>query len=499
MKIKIWVMFFTALFFLAGCKGQTSFYKGPQEKTPGDVAPSELTQATPIEPKPGDTSTTAQLEAAVWFKPYLYKPEFEITRKAEVQRVFTPWEGVKDFGTTFRNEAFGIAVAPNGNVNVVGKTYESEDDKYFNALWLTFTRFGAMYEPLIIDLEVDSSVARGIAVDNNSNVYIAVNTYEDVPVSPDAYDTIYETIYLLKYDSSKNKIWSQPLGVLTKRDQVYAVSVDKIHNLIYVVGDTMGDIDQDEHRFGDGDAFIAQYSADRNLNWVRQFGTSKWDSALGVAVDKEGYVYVGGYTTGALEECEPIGGEDAFIVKYNQAGDPVYYHQFGTEEDERIHALDVDEAGNVYAAGYTKGKLMTLPVPPDWSERAYDFFVVKLKPEGDNLTMVWGNQFGTKYNDRAYDVKLDGKGNVYAVGIENEAVAYGKRGQFVVYKLSTINGQKGWSDHAERDGSVAMGIDFDKDGNFYITGSFYGDLFGVNSEGESDIFVIKYDANNRRQ
>lgn len=54
----------------------------------------------------------------------------------------------------------------------------------------------------------------------------------------------------------------------------------------------------------------------QNTSWIRQFGSSYQDSGAGVVVAADG-VYLTGYTQGALAGQTGIGGQDAFLKKYD--------------------------------------------------------------------------------------------------------------------------------------------------------------------------------------
>jgi hypothetical protein len=64
--------------------------------------------------------------------------------------------------------------------------------------------------------------------------------------------------------------------------------------------------------------------------WSRQFGTSLFDRAWGVATDGAGHVYVVGVTSDALPGQSHSGGEDAFVRKHNSAGTELWTRQFST-------------------------------------------------------------------------------------------------------------------------------------------------------------------------
>ena len=77
----------------------------------------------------------------------------------------------------------------------------------------------------------------------------------------------------------------------------------------------------------------------RNEIWTKQFGTIGDDRAYDIFVESD-YFFIGGYTTGSLFDIN-LGGEDAFICKYDLDGIPVWTRQFGSPLDEKIHEISI--------------------------------------------------------------------------------------------------------------------------------------------------------------
>ena len=87
-----------------------------------------------------------------------------------------------------------------------------------------------------------------------------------------------------------------------------------------------------------------------NLDWAKQFGTSNDDYSLGVSVDSSGNIYVSGYTGGSLPGNTSVGGSDAFIAKYNSAGNQLWAKQFGTSGSDSSSGVSVDSTNNIYVS-----------------------------------------------------------------------------------------------------------------------------------------------------
>lgn len=93
----------------------------------------------------------------------------------------------------------------------------------------------------------------------------------------------------------------------------------------------------------------------QTVDWVSQFGSAAHDIGYAVTTDTSGNIYAGGVTRGVLPTQSSAGNGDAFIARYDVAGDLVWIRQFGTAGEDGILASATDLAGNVYAAGFIRG------------------------------------------------------------------------------------------------------------------------------------------------
>ena len=136
--------------------------------------------------------------------------------------------------------------------------------------------------------------------------------------------------------------------------------------------------------------------------------------------------------------------------------------------------------------------------------------MAKYSPSGD---VIWAKSFGGHGNDVAKGIALDGLGNLYVSGSFDSAATFGSLGTVVskgnkytyidafLLKLDT-DGNPLWvstGGSALTSGiGTANSVTCDKDGNPWITGTFYGtsNFSGSNitTAGGTDIFIAKYDA-----
>jgi hypothetical protein len=155
------------------------------------------------------------------------------------------------------------------------------------------------------------------------------------------------------------------------------------------------------------DAFIRKYDAAGNVLWGRQIGTNRSDHGEGISADGLGNVYIAGRTTGGLGGNN-LGSQDAFLSKYTEAGSPVWTRQLGTNHNDTGLGVAADSIGNIYMCGTTFGNL-----GGEFNSANADAFVTKYDSSG---SFVWTRLLGTPQDDTGNDVALDVFGNIYLTG-----------------------------------------------------------------------------------
>lgn len=151
------------------------------------------------------------------------------------------------------------------------------------------------------------------------------------------------------------------------------------------------------------------------------------DSANAIAVDPSGNAYVTGNTASAnFPTVSPIqatlvGGQDAFISKYNAAGTALMYSTYlgGSSGFENGWDIAVDAAGNAYVAGRTTS--LDFPVTAATAFQATKTtnntvdggFVTKLNANG---TLGYSTYLFGPQGNIAFGIATDGAGNAYVTG-----------------------------------------------------------------------------------
>ena len=175
---------------------------------------------------------------------------------------------------------------------------------------------------------------------------------------------------------------------------------------------------------------VAAYDASRALVidpvlvYSTYLGGSSIDGASSIAVDAAGNAYVAGSTLSAdfpvsAGAAFPIarGDFDVFIAKLDANGSGLVYSTYlGGSGRDRLNAMALDVAGNVYVAGQTES--LDFPVV-NALQSAYgggftDGFAAKLDPSGS--TLLYGTYLGGSGGEDVRGIAVDSSARAYLTG-----------------------------------------------------------------------------------
>lgn len=175
---------------------------------------------------------------------------------------------------------------------------------------------------------------------------------------------------------------------------------------------------------GGTDAFVARFSPDgATLEFSTYLGGRGDDFGEGIAVDGAGNIYVAGITAsadfpqqGGVQSQFNGGAFDAFVTKFNAAGDQLVYSTFlgGAGADEALR-LALDAGNNAYLTGLTdSANFPTTGAAQAGRGGKTDAFVAKLDPTGGAL--VYSSYLGGEEVDEGWDIGLDAQGRAWITG-----------------------------------------------------------------------------------
>ncbi len=341
------------------------------------------------------------------------------------------------------------------------------------------TNFSAQIAP-----KTGTADARGTAVDSQGNTYVVGTTTGDLGqgIVQGSQD-----VYLRKYDSAGQLVWSHLLGSSTSADG-FGVAVDGDGNV--AIAGRVTDRLTTTATGGGIDSFVSKYDSLGNEIFTRQIAPVLDDQANAVAFGADGSLYVAGQTKGSIASgAVSAGGTDAYLQKLTAKGSLVYSRQLGTSGDDRANAVSVDGDGNVVLATVESGAGV----------------IRKFAPDNATSAPIWQINLGDLGAGSIGGIALDG-GNVYVSGTTTNAdltaggqatvaTPYGGGSDGFVMKIVDAGSSASASfvsyiGTSKSDSAANVVV---SNGDIYVAGATNGSLTGGTAPTASNAYVAKFD------
>ena len=301
-------------------------------------------------------------------------------------------------------------------------------------------------------------VARYNGLDNGDDLPgdIAVDSAGNVYVTGLSGVTgVYNDWTTIKYNSAGQEQWVARYNVCPRRDvEGKAMAVDGSQN-VYVAGVIYS-------RDGVNVAVTIKYNASGEEQWVAEYTGGVNDNKLAaIGVDSADNVYVAGVS------ARPPIGSDYITIKYNSAGVEEWVARAHGNSFDAANDLFVDVSGNVYVTG--------------------TYATIKYNSAGQE-------QWVAPYTGTAYAVTVDDLDNVYVTGQTINGEVWPDYGT-IKYNAS---GQQQWIAYYNGPGhgnDIPSGIALDGESNVYVTGLSHR----TSPFGDYDYATVKYDSAGQEQ
>lgn len=363
-----------------------------------------------------------------------------------------------------------------------------------------------------------------VITDLSGNIYCGGRTQSNLgETNGGGYDA-----FIMKLNPSGDIIWIRQFGSVTATahgfnvnldDRCLGVWVDGSGN-VYCGGGTRSSLS--ESNAGQEDIFITKLDSHGNVIWVKQIGAPTLisfggsgtgiDRCLDLTVDLLGNVYCAGGTQSHLNDTY-AGGDDAFILKLDSAGQLLWinhlgasYITVGSGPNEQCQKIETDSSHNVYCTGTAQGSLF------DTNGGGRDAFAAKWNTDG---VLIWGTQLGSTVaaslsanasgNEICLGIALDSSGAVYCSGeTSGSLVEPNGGGRDIMLMKFSPTGNITWIKQLGLTSATSFGLDTsgndtcqgmgrDTAGNLYCGGTTSGSLSESNA-GLGDIFMSKYNS-----
>lgn len=314
------------------------------------------------------------------------------------------------------DEGNAIAVDSNGDAYVAGTagatwgTPIDSDAGAHDAFAAKLDDSGALQWHTFMGSALDDA-GNAIAAYSDWDVYVAGTSAAPWNRLPVDHSMSGDGTFVAQLNSSGGWHWHAFPGP-RDYDTSNAIAVDKNGN-VYVAGWSEATWGEPLNSFTGGsyNAFAAKLNSSGVLQWNTFLG---WSGDSTIAVDGDGEVYVAG-TAGAAwgTPVNPFaGGSDAFVAKLSSNGELLWHTFMGSGTSDNGSAIAVDRDRNVYIAGDSNTPWGT-PILPHAGAAQVDAFAAKLDSNG---VRQWHTFLGTTFWDEGRAVAVDANGDVYVAG-----------------------------------------------------------------------------------
>jgi gliding motility-associated-like protein len=375
----------------------------------------------------------------------------------------------------------------------------------------------------------DAGIA--IAVDAQNNVYATgyfsgTTDFDPGPGVANLTAAAAEDAFISKSDALGNLIWVKRIGDF-RYQAGFAITLDATGN-VYVTGIFFGNVDFDPgpretilRSSGNEDVFICKLSNNGNFIWAKKIGGPANDYCNAVITDAAGNVYISGYfegtcnfnTDGGVTNLISNGATDIYVCKLSgNSGSLLWASSMGGVSSDAAYGIGLDNAGNVYAAGFFFNTIDFDPGPATFNVQASGFgdgYIVKLTNTG---TLSKAIRIGGDNVVRCTNLKVDAALGIVLIsgycdgtadfdpgpGTNTISSAISNEEAFVA--SYNLNLELNWvSAFTGTSFQRAVAIDTDEAGNVYTTG-YYDEATDFNPgtgsfilpcDGLPDVFVSK--------
>jgi len=345
-------------------------------------------------------------------------------------------------GAGFEN-IYSVDTDINGNVYIVGNTQSNSNlasGGFQNVYWGSTDNFLAKFSPagaLLWATYIGGSGTEwdcSVATDALGNVYVAGYTTSVNNIAAGGFQNINgggNDAYLVKIDGATGaRLWATYYGGAGD-DFATFVAPDAAGN-VYLSGRTSSTANiasggfQNTHGGGTWDGFLVKFNATTGARiWATYYGDTGIDFGYCVTADAFGNVFLSGKTestiniaSGGFQNVHGGGGsEDAFLVKFDAAGNRVWATYYGGNMDDEGFSV-ATFGGNVYMAGRARS---TTGIAAGGFQNALsglsiDGFLVKFDIATGNR--IWGTYYGGSLSEEIFNdaLDIDASGNIFLAG-----------------------------------------------------------------------------------
>ena len=300
--------------------------------------------------------------------------------------------------------------------------------------------------------------------------------------------------------AQSNNQWVKQIGA-----NGYSIKMYDDH--FYITGYFEDDVMFDSTKVisnGRTDIYLAKYSLDGNLVWVKSAGGELHDEGFSLTINPLGdNIYTTGFMHDAIFEDSTIIGYPFFIANYDSSGNLNWAQSLKSSGGGGASSIASDNSGNLYITGSAFG----LQVPDSLSFNGSHYFLIKYDQTGKPMWIkgTYKNTTTINVQPAKTGITCDMHNNVYVTGtIQSEEIHFDSTHILIpdasvnafICKYDSNGNVLAAMQNKGPGMAIPNSITVDNNGNIYLTGTFEGtiqfDDFFLESSGSYDIFIVKY-------
>lgn len=346
----------------------------------------------------------------------------------------------------------------------------------------------------------------GVSLDALGNIYLSGKFSGNMVIGNQSINAMGNAdIFMAKFNPNGNLIWVKTIGGLGSNIDFGALQSDALGH-VYLTGGFENSLSIDFMNLtsaGSFDTFLAKFSPNGNLMWMRHGGGFGLDRGTGLFVDEQDHVYCMGEFQ---QSCgfgnvtvSATGGSDVFVARYDASGNQLWVEKAGGNLDDHGTDLTVVPNGNIVVTGTFTGSMNSGSSTAN-ANGATDFFLLELAPSGATNWLIAGGGVGNEWSNA---VASDKQGNLLVAGHFQNTLQVGGLNAFSnggsdAFLLQLTPQGTPMALHTNGGPGFDLGLNVASTpaGNAVLVGEFTGSMsignIALSSQGGSDLFIAHY-------
>jgi hypothetical protein len=376
--------------------------------------------------------------------------------------------GAREWATYYggSNDEMGISIATDDsqNVFVTGNTFSTSFPTYNPGGGAYYQTSGGTGDVFILKFTNtgirtwatcycggSSDVGYSIAADDSGNIFVTGNTYSsNLPTYNPGGGAYFQgslagsfDAFVLKFSDAGVREWATYYGG-SDDDIGYSLATDISGNVFltgmtrstnFPIYDAGGGAYYQTSILGYRTVFILKFSNVGVREWATYYGGSTNDYGLSIATDTLGKIFVTGNTSstnfptfdpsgGAYFQTSNAGSDDAFILKFSNAGVREWATYYGGTAVDVGRSITIDDSGNLFITGNTLSSNLPIYNPGGGAyyqstlTGGHEAFIIGFSNIG---VREWATYYGGTSTDYGMSITSDVSGNIFLTGFSLSA------------------------------------------------------------------------------